>query len=108
MKINTGVNGDTVLESRGDLVEVYHDGILYDQLDDKDVDDLVDFLVEFQNRPKEKYYLWKGNNGTIIGNLTTEADLPSVTIGGGGKREKFETISRAFIKDKFGCFKEAM
>ena len=106
MKLNIGVNGDTLFEVTGNMIEIYNDGILYDHFNDQEVADLVDFLTAFQNRPKQKYFLWKGSNGTIISHLTTEDDLPSITIGGGGKREKFETISAPFVKDRFGNFKE--
>lgn len=89
-----------------DKVELYIDEILHDQFNDQEVKDLVDFLLVFQNRPRKQYYLWKGNNGTIISHLTHVDDLPSITIGGGGKREKFTQISSAFVKDKHGNFKE--
>jgi len=91
---------------RQDKVEIWHDGILMDQINEQEVANLVDLLTAFQNRPRKQYFLWKGNNGTIIGNLTHEEDLPSITIGGGGKREKFEPIGRPFVKDRFGNFKE--
>lgn len=105
-RMQTGVNGELVFKIEGDMVEIYYSNILYDHINDKDAADLVDFLIDFQNRPRQKYYLWKGDNGTIIGALTTQEDLPSITVGGGRKRERFEPISSAFIKDKFGMFKE--
>lgn len=102
--INTGTL--TTLLVRNDKVELWQDRVLQDHFNDKEVADMVDFLTDFQNRPRLKYYLWRGSNGTIIGALTTQEDLPSITVGGGRKRERFEPISSAFIKDKFGMFKE--
>lgn len=84
----------------------YNDGALI-ELDEIEANNLIEMLNNYLNRPKEFYYLWKGEDGTIIDTLTTEEDLPSIMVGGGGKRAKFEKISRAFYKDSNGNFQLA-
>lgn len=53
---------------------------------------------------QKRYFLWEGSNGTILSRLTHFEELPSITIGGTGKREKFTPISQAFLKDVNGMF----
>ena len=95
------------LTKKGEYIELRdHTNNRQVKLTNKLIEDLIIYLQDHLDRPKEPYYLWKGTNGTIISGLTKESDLPSITIGGGGKREKFEPISQTFFKDKYGNFKQ--